>query len=332
MRLKKRISRLADVQISKIVLIIFTSVNLLICSSSPAQTFQFDKMGLRFGVSASLGTHLQQFSLLADAYFLPAERLQVNVNLRAGYAAKGYGPRLARNEVRASVGALLAFGQRVEELSPFLSPVGNQTPFLNSFAYSYNFYLDDIKTSQRTGTIAIKVNRFYLVTENDAFADPILDRFRTGTMMLGYEQGDWRFVVNSLLWTGDPASPGRRNLRLDSYPARYGIVDLSDATYGRFSHGVLSAQVEHFAAFGEQTNLGQVFRAELGVDAEQVRHILQNRLIHDAFFLPKKWNKVQNRHVPMLDVNGFPYVFREDQQLRKSLFYGQIHLNPGLFW
>jgi hypothetical protein len=297
-----------------------------------SQTFQFEKMGVRFGVSVSLGTHLNQFSLLADGFFLPTDRFQINANIRAGYTAKGYGPQLERNEARASVGALLGFGQQVEEISPFISQVGNQTGFAHSVGYAYNFYLDDIKTSQRTGTISIEVDRFFLITENDAFADPILDRFRTGTMLLGYQQDDWRIAISSLLWTGDPASQGRRNLKVEDYPARFGIVDLSDATYGRYSHGVLSMQLERFIPLGEQVNMGQIVRAELGVDAEQVRHVLQNRLIHDAFLLPKKWNKVQNRHVPMLDVNGFPYVFLENQQIRKPRFFGEIHLNPALFW
>lgn len=315
-----------------ITLLICTSVHLLICSSAYSQTFQFERRGVRFGASFSLGTHLNQFSLVADAFFLPADRFQVNVNLRAGYAAKGFGPGVARNEIRASVGALLGFGDPLTEISRFISQVGNQTGYAHSFGYAYNFYVDDCNTSQRTGTISIEVDRFFLITENDAFADPILDRFRTGTLLFGFEQGDWRIAINSLLWTGDPASKGRRNLKVEGYPARYGIVDLSDATYGRLSHGVLNLQVERFVPFGKDVNLGQVIRAELGVDAEQVRHSLQNRLIHDAFFLPKKWNKVQNRHVPMLDVNGFPYVFLENQQIRKPRFYGQIHLNPGLFW
>jgi len=297
-----------------------------------SQTFQFEKMGVRFGASISLGTHLSQFSLLADAYFLPADRFQVNMNLRAGFAAKGYGPSVERNELRASVGALWGFGEPLEKVSRFISQVGNQTGYAHSVGYAYNFYVDDCKTSQRTGTISIEVDRFFLITENDAFADPILDRFRTGTMLFGFEHDDWRIAINSLLWTGDPASSGRRNLKVEDYPARYGIVDLSDATYGRYSHGVLSLQVERFVPFGQDVNLGQIVRAEIGVDAEQVRHSLQNRLIHDAFFLPKKWNKVQNRHVPMLDVNGFPYVFLENQQIRKARLYGQIHLNPALFW
>lgn len=328
-------SKFANVQM-RICYFICTFTHLLICSLIPSsgysQTFQFDNVGLRFGVSLSLGTHLNQLSLLGDAYFLPADRLQVNVNVRAGYTGKGYGPPSERSEIRLSVGTLLGFGEKQEYNSPFLSQVGNQTGYTHSLGYAYNFYVDDVKTSQRTGTISVEVDRFFLITENDAFADPILDRFRTGTMLFGFEQDGWRITINSLLWTGDPASKGRRNLRVEDYPARFGIVDLSDATYGRYSHGVLSLQVERYVPLGEDVNWGQVIRAEMGLDAEQVRHGLQNRLIHDAFFLPKKWNKVQNRHVPMLDVNGFPYVFLDNQKIRKPRFFGQLHLNPALFW
>jgi hypothetical protein len=310
---------------------------LLVCCLSLAkgQALIGERAGLRMGVTLNWGTHHRHLGIFFNAFWLPGEGpFQLNAALRAGFASRGYGPmHKARNELRLSVGALLGFGEQEvgEEPSPFLSPVSNQTGHPHGVAYAYNFYVDDIGTSQRTATIGLDMGPFFLVTENDAFADPILDRFRTGTLQLGWEDGPWRLAVNSLLWTGDPASRGRRNLKSKNYPARYGIVDLSDATYGRFSHGILSGQVQYHAAVNSLLG-GQVLRLEVGKDDEKVRHALQNRLIHDAFFLPKKWNKVQNRHVPMLDNNGFPYLFREDQMLRKSRWYGQLALNPALFW
>ena len=36
----------------------------------------------------------------------------------------------------------------------------------------------------------------------------------------------------------------------------------------------------------------------------RVRHAIQNRLIHDVIFLPKKWRFKTNAHVPMLDEKG----------------------------
>lgn len=288
--------------------------------------------GLNFGVSFAVGTHVNRMGLFVETYTVVDNELQLSSSLRFYQSMSGYGPKLSRNEIQLTLGALIGFGPAEANLSPFLSPVSNQTGRAHSFAYAYNFYLDDIGTSQRTATIAIEVGQFSFIAENDAFADPILDRFRTGTFMLAYEDGDTRIALNSMLWTGDPASKGRRNIIDDNYPARYGCVDLSNADYGRFSHGILALQVQRRFYTWPDQQLGQIVRFGIGLDAEQIRHAMQNRFIHDAIILPKSWRRFQNRHVPMLDTEGNPYLFHPGQKIRKPRFFAKGEWNPGLFY
>ncbi len=47
---------------------------------------------------------------------------------------------------------------------------------------------------------------------------------------------------------------------------------------------------------------------------------------------PKKWNKADNPHYPMLKSDGNPYLFLEGDKLRKTKFYFQTGLNQPIFY
>ena len=127
------------------------------------------------------------------------------------------------------------------------------------------------------------------------------------------------------LWTGN-ASDGIKSVHEPSAQARFGHKDLSESHFGRTSHGMLSF------AFTKAAGLTQYMRAKVGVDDERVRHILQNKIIHDMPFIPSALVPHQNLHVPMLDKEGRPYLNPETQELRETRAVWQLQLNPSQFY
>jgi len=103
-------------------------------------------------------------------------------------------------------------------------------------------------------------------------------------------------------------------------------MDTTKGIYTNYSHGLLSVQNKINVGFGQNVQ----FNA--GVDAEQVRNGLQNQLIHDLKFLPKKWNKAKNCHIPMLDTEGNQYLYNKNQKIKKATPYFNVFTNPHLFY
>ncbi|MFK7968987.1 MAG: polymorphic toxin type 23 domain-containing protein [Bacteroidia bacterium] len=298
----------------------------VIASAQLPYFFNEGRAGVQFGVSTSIGSRLNRLGVFAEGYYLVHDRFQLGASLRGYQVLNGYGPQGQRGEFQASLAGLVGFGKNKELKAPFFSYVSNYTQGEGFLAYSLNVYLDNVETSQVTATLGLGHGGLFLWLENDALADGIRDRFRTATFLLGYENEDTRFAINSLMWTGDPSSKGRTNIAAKDYPGRYGAVNLEKAKHGDCSHGILSLQVQRRIAGN------QIMRLDLGIDAEQIRHALQNRLIHDAIIIPSWLFNIKNRHVPMLDSQGKPYLFKEDQKIRKALPFGMLSLNPGLFW
>ena len=104
-----------------------------------------------------------------------------------------------------------------------------------------------------------------------------------------------------------------------------GYKDLTHAKYGKLSHGILAARADYYWKHG------QVVRMESGVDAEQIRHLFQNKLVHD-FLVPAKLVKHKNPHYPMLQSDGSPYLFKKGQHVRPAKFYFQAGLNQMMFY
>lgn len=281
---------------------------------------------MQFGISVSVGTPLNRLGLFIESYYLIDPRLQLGASLRTFQGYSGYGPQGERSEVQAALSTLIGFGGKKESEAPFFSHLSNYTTGRGFLAYSLNAYLDDIESSQVTATLGLGYDGWFLWLENDALADGIRDRFRTATFLVGYENEDTRFAINSLMWTGDPSSEGRTNISKKDYPGRHGAVNLANAKHGDCSHGILSFQLQR------RVRWNQVIRLDVGIDAEQVRHALQNRLIHDAIIIPTWLFSIKNRHVPMLDENGKPYLFKEGQKIRKPRPFALLGLNPGVFW
>jgi hypothetical protein len=268
----------------------------------------------------SIGTHINRFGGVVNAYY-KTEHIQVNPELRVYFNAKNLGPTTPSVETVLSLGAVYSYGKKDTIVNDFYSPVSNQTQHRSSVGYAYRLYFNNIKTSQRTGLISIEVNDFNLIVENDLFAEPKLDRYRTGAFLLQYQKGNYQFAINSTLFTGQM---GKR-VTDENYPFNHVYENTDGGEYTEFSHGLLSAQFKYVNEFY------QTYQTSIGIDAERIRHVVQNRLIHDILVLPKLTGNI-NAHIPMLDDKGDQYLFREGQKVKPMKFYMNGFMNPSLFY
>jgi hypothetical protein len=293
-------------------------------SGSRCETVVHDEFGGMLGLSLTLGTIRQRLGVIAKGYYAGSD-FQANMEVGVHYNFAAFGPPVSGPEVRTSLGGVFAWGDTDVADNVFLSPVSNQTGHKYSLAYAYTYYWDKIKTSQPTGTVALQVDAFHLVTENDFLAGGGGDKFRTGAISAGFRSNKTLIAVKTMLWTGDTGK-NTREIKGSQYPSRFGYRDMRQAPHGAYSHGILSAQVL-YAWSGFQTLGGEV-----GVDSEKVRHAVQNRLIHDMDFIPDKWVDTENPHVPMRDAQGDMYLFREGQTIEPAEPFVEVSMNPSLFY
>lgn len=277
--------------------------------------------GFNIGFVSAIGTHVQRFGFVLQGYAV-YDFAQLNASFRFYDNFRNLGPRGEHTEFNAALGLCLGYGEKTHEKNLFISSISNQTRYKNSVAYSYNIWRNKIKTSQVTGIIAFQFNRFSIISENDLLAKPILDRFKTGAFLLQYQNKHFQYAINCTMWTGK-MGPG---IRTDSLFPKAGYLTATDGVYTNLSHGLLSAQVKYANQFG------QYLQANAGVDAEQVRNVVQNKMIHDMPFIPSKWNKAQNHHIPMIDTNDNQYLYHKEQKIRKPKLFLNGYTSPNVFY
>ncbi len=281
------------------------------------------KFGFNLGVNFAFGTHFQRVGFNLNG-FIVANHLQLNSEARVYFSFKNLGPSVIYPECVLSQGIVLGYGKKIGYFNPFINSISNQTYYNSSFAYSYNWYINKIKTKQVTGIIGIQAGEFTLITENDILAKQVLDRFRTGAVLLQYQYQDYvQVAINCIMWTGQMGKTTPINKEEVFWKC---YMDTTNGIYTQYSHGLLSVQTKINVGFG------QTIQFNAGVDAEQVRNGLQNNLIHDLKFIPKKWNKAKNCHIPMLDTNGQQYLYDKNQKIRKPKPYFNVFSNPHLFY
>ena len=282
-----------------------------------AQQFQEGKVGIKVGIVLALGTHIDRFGVVVNSYY-KTNHFQINPELRLYFNAKNLGPNKPSIESVLSLGVLYGYGKRDSSSNEFYNPTSNQTEYKNSFGYAYHFYLNNIETNQRTGTIAIEVTDFSFIIENDFIAGTgWLDRFRTGAFLLRYQKDEYQVGINATMFTGQM---GER-ITDENYPFVGVYENTVGGKYTEFSHGLLSAQFSYAGDFY------QTYQANIGVDSERVRHAIQNRLTHDILI-----GRGLNAHVPMLDDKGGQYLFKEGQKVKPMKFYMNAFTNPTLFY
>nr|MBX2841379.1 hypothetical protein [Flammeovirgaceae bacterium] len=282
-------------------------------SSGKAQesiNYSVEGFGGSAGLAFNFGTHFQRAGLFLTGYYYH-DFFQVNAQTRWHISFRQLGPHSKSHEGQFSLGTVFAFGENDQIQHPFLSPVGNQTGKKYSIGYSYNIYLDQKKTNQRTGIVGIQLDQVEIYHENDILGTPGSDRYRTSGILVAYRTENTKIGINTTFWTGNSDSGKAVKVEDNSF-ARFGYTDLSNAEYGEFSNGLLSLQVEQVFPYAQQG------RVNIGIDSEHVRNFLQNRVMHDLYFWPEKWNPAKNYHIPMVDTEGKPYLYKENQELKSD--------------
>ncbi|CAN5170857.1 hypothetical protein BH09BAC5_BH09BAC5_06610 [soil metagenome] len=282
--------------------------------NADAQLFQQKNIGANIGLVLAIGNRVDRIGINVSCFYFD-NFFQVNADSRIYFNLKNLGPDKKYMEAVASLGIVFGYGKTSNDSNLFFSTVSNQTKYLNSFAYSYNCYFNKIKTTQQTGIFAVQVKEISILVENDIFARPRLDRFRTGAVLVQYQYKDFQFGINATLWTGQMG-----NRIITSNPAfPNGYMDTTNAIYPEFSHGLLSGQIKYLLPYS------QTAQANIGYDAEQIRNFMQNQFLHHLF-------SSKNASIPMLDNTGNPYLFQEGQKLKPAHFYYNTFLNPSLFY
>lgn len=301
--------------------LLFSFFFLSIIILTKAQTFSGKSYGINVGVHLAAGTHFDRIGISCNGYYAEVN-YQINTGFRIYYNLINIGPAKKYFEFAPSVGALISFGRTDSAKNLFFGPVSNQTIKRNSIGYSFNYYLNNIKTSQATGTFSFQFGNFQFITEDDVYAGGIRDEFRTGSGLIQYRNKDFQYGLNFTGWTG------KRGVHIAdmNYPSRNGYMDMSRSLYGNVSAGLLSAYIGYAVPYG------QVFQGNIGIDAEQVRNFFQNTLIHRIFFSPKKDQWRGGADLPMIDSEGKPYLYKKDQKIRPAKLYYNLYSNPALFY
>ena len=286
-----------------------------------AQQIQENDYGINGGVIIALGNKIDRVGIRINAYYIK-EHIQLNPELSLYFNFKNLGPKKQYLEGTASLGLVFGYGKHTTDTNLFLSSVSNQTQLKNSIGYSFNYYFNAIHTSQQTGILSFQFNQFNLIAENDLFARPKLDQYRTGALLIQYRHKNTQFGINSTLFTG---KMGKKIMDKD-YPFSHIYKDTTGGKYAHYSHGLLSAQFQYILPYSQK------IQGNIGIDSERVRHIIQNRLLHDLIFLPKPWRRQNSAHIPMLTEDNTPYLFKENQKVKSPHFYYNLFTNPNLFY
>jgi hypothetical protein len=301
-------------------ILIFNLIN------SPFSTAQNLSLGGTIGVSLTFGTQVNRVGFIAKGY-ATYNRFQFNAQTANFFNFRTFGIPKGGLETQNSIGLIYGFGGKAaDDFTPMIDILGNQTKQKNHIGYAYNFYNDENRMNQKTATISLQFNRLTFLTENDAFSFFANDRYRTAAAKFVYRMDDFTYIsMQTTLWTGDPFYMTIQPI-YDNYPNPSGYEDMTGARFTENSHGILAVQIIRLLPYQQQVSMN------LGIDAEQVRHALQNRFIHDMPFIPKGWNPPRQPHIPMVASDGKPYLFQEGQEIRKARFWGNLNMNVPVFY
>jgi hypothetical protein len=270
------------------------------------------------GLVINFGSHVNKIGFVANVNF-SYYFIQTNFSQTFAYQFSGYGERTNFSESRSAFGLVLLAGKR-NIVSDFqFDALRHNTNYQYGIAYNYLIYKDKAQTSQLSGGWGLHINHFSMLFENDVFGGQAKDRFRTGILQLNYRYQNLNFFSKFSIWTGETKNSIWKKEAMPNCPNGY--RSLKDLLYGKTSHGI--------ASFGLNWKMydNVIFTNSIGVDSEQIRHVLQNKLSHDLILIPKKYPR-NTPHYPRLDENGLP-IFEKSQR-KKDNFYFQMGLND--YW
>jgi hypothetical protein len=281
-----------------------------------SQTHQF---GFQTSIILQVGTPINRIGIGLSGYW-QTPFSQVNIGNQSTLYFSGYGPRQGYFENRAHLGLIGLIGKQNLRPTAYFGELHHQSSRQLAFGYSYILYWDTRGTGQTSGAFGMQIRNYSFIFENDAFGFQGRDRFRTGRLTAAYLDSTFQIQLQSIIWTGESRGGVRQ---VDSlYPGKFGYKDLSNTFLGRYSHGMLTIGAKHILPFH------QLIGAEIGLDHERIRHFFQNRLVHDFRFSKKNPSRM-NPHYPMLQQDGTPYLFRNEQHIRKPKPVIQFGLYPN---
>lgn len=307
----------------------------IILTSNNANCFA-SNFGAKVGVSFSIGTHVNRIGIMGGMWFV-ANHVQLNGILHGNFSSKSFGPKQSRFELQMSEGIQYFFGNKnvLTNRICFMNPSSNFSNYGYGFSYTFKHYFDHIGLRQGTAIMHINIHNLILAHENDALLFSYLDKFRTGAFSIRYEfdskQMQNYFYSNAIsakvqLFTGNSLSKKSVRRTDTKYPAQSGYLDLSEAECGSCSNGILMLEYETALPFNQNS------RIQVGMDDERIRNRIQNKWIHDMKFVPQFFGRKANAHIPMITIDGKPYLFESNQLLRKSKPYFQFGMNEPMFW
>ncbi|GAB5418706.1 MAG: hypothetical protein Crog4KO_04630 [Crocinitomicaceae bacterium] len=257
--------------------------------------------------NTSVGVHLNGY--YTDYFY------QVNVGTRFLFLQHGFGGRRHSWENRNVAGVVLVAGKNDRTIDFELDGLNHQTDKNLGVGFNYAWYLDGTGTSQTSGGFGLHIHEFSMYHENDIFGGQGRDRFRTGQFHFSYLYNRHKFTAGIQLWTGESNTAPLLEEGCNDCPSGY--RDLSNSKYGKTSHGIV------YAGWRTQHAFGQNSVARIGVDAERIRHIFQNKLIHDLGVFVNR----PTPHYPMLDDYGNPTF--DASNVRKPRPYLLLGANHG---
>ena len=305
-----------------------------------AQTLTTSDWGVRLGVHYQFGTIVNRVGCFSKAYFSYRD-VQFNVALRWQFNMSNYGPPKSGQEFVLKGGAAWAWGQATDLNALRWTSAGHQSNKRHHIGYSFNHYWDQIGTNQSTGTLQLQLHRWAFTIENDAFAGPPADKFRTAAARLSYQPNPQILIaIASTLWTGDPFTNFiDTQVSNSGYPSRFGYRDMRNANYGKYSHGILNMLVQYqppleasITGLNHHWHFEPSLRLATGIDSEWVRHILQNIIIHDLPFIPARFNPAKHPHIPMVCEDGSQYLFLPFQRVKPASTFVQWGCNESVFY
>ncbi len=282
---------------------------------SRAQFLQNHSWGVKVGLVANFGSHINQIGLRLNGYGNLAFA-QLNIENTSTFSFQNLAERNKMWENRFALGGVILGGTRNRNLDFVWGGLNHQTAYKNAIGYNFLWYRDNRKSSQNSGGWTIQSNKFQLFFENDIFAGTGKDKFRTGHLQIRYQEEYYNINIGIALWTGETKGSHWEKIPMAECPNGFRILE--NLPFGMTSHGILYTGVDYLLQYGN------IMRAQLGFDSEQVRHVFQNRISHDMILFPKQLER-KTPHYPRLDSNGCPVFTKED--MRKTRFYGQLGLN-----
>lgn len=282
-----------------------------------SQNYLRDHTGVKLGLMLNFGSHINAIGLNFNAYYTDYF-FQFNAGSTIYFYANGYGQRKRFWENRNAFGLVLLAGKKQSNIDFQLDGLNHQTQYDYGLAYNYLWYFDNVGTTQRSGGFGIHIKNISLYHENDVFAGSAEDRFRTGHFLISYKLENFKIGVGLAIWTGETIDGVKVNIT--SPKMRKGYKSLEERPFGKTSHG--NAYVSMISNLPYQQNL----HLRIGMDSEHIRHSIQNRLIHDLLFLPKKMSRT-SYHYPRLDQDGCPTF--EKSTVRPTKFYTQFGMNEN---